>query len=241
MGAGLFCSSACPFILWPAFCCAGSGDIGQLTVFRVLQAVGGSAAFAVATAMIKDVYDSRKPGDNFSLVSSMVLISPMAAPVLGAVLLVLLSWRGVFLVLGGIGLLALAGSIALEETLDKRYTGTLRQAWEGWQWWRKIPGFTSFAHHFFSAERFRHGFYCIIFIYLYRWLRPERAGSTALFRLQCPGNDWRAHALSAALPTLRAPIDHHGLFCLHLCGRRAGILFGSLQPWYLPYAFFRQR
>ena len=53
----------------------------------------------------------------------------MVAPVLGAFLLSFTTWRGVFLILGGIGLLALAGSIALQETIDKLYTGTVRQAW----------------------------------------------------------------------------------------------------------------
>jgi DHA1 family bicyclomycin/chloramphenicol resistance-like MFS transporter len=110
------------------FLCAGSQDIYHLILFRILQAIGGSGAFAVATAMIKDVYDSKNREAILALVQSMVLISPMAAPVLGALLLRFTSWRGVFLILGGIGLLALAGSIALQETIDKRYTGTMRQA-----------------------------------------------------------------------------------------------------------------
>jgi len=110
------------------FLCAGSEDIYHLILFRILQAIGGSGAFAVATAMIKDVYDSKNREAILALVQSMVLISPMAAPVLGALLLRFTSWRGVFLILGGIGLLALAGSIALQETIDKRYTGTMRQA-----------------------------------------------------------------------------------------------------------------
>ena len=111
------------------FLCAGSVDIYHLIFFRVLQAVGGSGAFAVATAMIKDVYDRKNREVILALVQSMVLISPMVAPVLGALLLRVTSWRGVFLILVGIGLLALAGSIALQETIDKRYTGTVRQAW----------------------------------------------------------------------------------------------------------------
>jgi DHA1 family bicyclomycin/chloramphenicol resistance-like MFS transporter len=73
----------------------------------------------------------------------MVLISHMAAPVLGALLLRITSWRGVFLILGCIGLLALAGSIALQETAEKRYTGTAGQAWRRLGKVAKNPGFAS--------------------------------------------------------------------------------------------------
>ncbi len=124
------------------FLCAGSGDIYHLIIFRILQAMGGSGAFAVATAMIKDVYDIKNREAILALVQSMVLISPMTAPVLGAFLLRFTSWRGIFLVLGGIGLLALAGSIALQETIDKRYTGTMLQAWGRLSKVARNPGFT---------------------------------------------------------------------------------------------------
>ena len=40
--------------------CALSGDIWHLIFFRILQAVGGSAASAVASAMVKDVYEGRR-------------------------------------------------------------------------------------------------------------------------------------------------------------------------------------
>ncbi|MFA6373100.1 MAG: MFS transporter, partial [Methanothrix sp.] len=76
------------------FLCAGSVDIYHLILFRVLQALGGSGAFAVATAIIKDVYDSKNREVILAMVQSMVLISPMAAPVLGALLLRITSWRG---------------------------------------------------------------------------------------------------------------------------------------------------
>ncbi len=105
--------------------CAVSGDIYHLIAFRILQAIGGSSAFAVATAMIKDVYDSKRREPILAMVQSMVLISPAVAPVFGAFLLKFMSWRGVFWTLTLIGLLALGGSIALKETIDKRYAGSV--------------------------------------------------------------------------------------------------------------------
>lgn len=126
-----------------SFACVGSWDIYHLIAFRILQAIGGSGAFAVATAMIKDVYDSKSREPILAMVQSMVLISPAVAPVLGALLLKFTSWRGVFLVLAFIGLLALAGSIALQETIDKRNTGSMMQALGRLGTVAKNPGFSS--------------------------------------------------------------------------------------------------
>ncbi len=123
--------------------CAGATDIYLLITFRILQAIGGSGAFAVATAMIKDVYDSRRRESILAMVQSMVLISPAAAPVLGAFLLKFMSWRGVFLALAFIGLLALAGSVALKETIKRRNTGSALLALGGLYKVIKNPHFAS--------------------------------------------------------------------------------------------------
>jgi len=123
--------------------CAVSGDMHHLIAFRVLQAIGGSGAFAVATAMIKDVYDSKSREPILAMVQSMVLISPAVAPVLGALLLKFLSWRGVFWSLAVIGMVSLAGSAALQETIGSRHTGTLLQSLGRLGQVARDPGFSS--------------------------------------------------------------------------------------------------
>ena len=100
--------------------CATAWDVYALIAFRVLQAAGGSTAGTCATAIVKDVYAGRRREAVLALVQSMVLISPAAAPVLGAIMLQLTSWRGVFWVLAGIGVIALAGSLLFEETIPER-------------------------------------------------------------------------------------------------------------------------
>ncbi len=123
--------------------CACAGDIYQLIIFRVFQAIGGSSATAVATALVKDVYAGRKRESILALVQSMVVIAPAAAPVLGAAMLTFTTWRGIFWILTGAGLLALAGGVALQETIDKRYTGTILQTMGRLGAVLKNPGFTS--------------------------------------------------------------------------------------------------
>jgi len=103
--------------------CANAWNAYALILFRILQAVGGSAAGAIATAMVKEAYQGRQRVSVLAIVQSMVLISPALAPVLGAFLLGFTTWRGVFWTLAGIGLFALAGSLLLEETITVRNSG----------------------------------------------------------------------------------------------------------------------
>lgn len=107
--------------------CALSLDIYQLMFFRVLQAVGGSAASAVATAIVKDVYQGKRLESTLALVQSMVIISPVAAPVIGAILLTFTSWRGAFVIQAGLGIIVFIGSIAFQETLKSRSHGSIVQ------------------------------------------------------------------------------------------------------------------
>jgi len=123
--------------------CAMSWDIYMLIAFRVLQAIGGSAASAVATAMIKDVYEGRRRESVLSIVQSMVVISPAVAPVLGAFLLPFTSWRGLFWILALIGTFSFTGCLLLEETLGSRFKGTVIQSMRRLGVVLRNPGFTS--------------------------------------------------------------------------------------------------
>jgi DHA1 family bicyclomycin/chloramphenicol resistance-like MFS transporter len=105
--------------------CAFMWNVNGLVVCRIFQALGGSAAGVVATAIVKDVYSGRQRGPVLAIVQSMVLISPAVAPILGAFLLKVTSWRGIFWALSGVGLLALLGSLLFQETIPQRSGGML--------------------------------------------------------------------------------------------------------------------
>ena len=108
--------------------CANAWNVSALILFRILQALGGSASGAVATAIVKEVYQGRKREAVLAMVQSMVLISPALAPVLGAFLLGFTSWRGIFWSLALIGVLALLGSLLFEETITERVSGTVQHS-----------------------------------------------------------------------------------------------------------------
>lgn len=98
--------------------CMFSTNIFELIIFRVIQSIGCGAATAVATAIVKDSYSGRKRMTTIALVQSMGMLSPVVSPMIGAIILSVLSWRGVFFVLTFIGILSLIGCIAMQETIE---------------------------------------------------------------------------------------------------------------------------
>jgi drug resistance transporter, Bcr/CflA subfamily len=107
--------------------CSLSLTAYYLIGFRALQAFGAGAASSVATALVKDIYSGRKRESVLAVVQSMVVISPTVAPVIGSFLLKVTSWQGVFVAQALIGMAALAGSLALEETIFEKNSASMIQ------------------------------------------------------------------------------------------------------------------
>src|SRR5512136_2177924 len=91
--------------------CSIATSVTALIVFRALQAAGGSAAGAVASAIVKDTFSGRQRESVLAIVQSLTMLSPAVAPMFGAILLSVTAWRGVFWTLTGIGVLALLGGL----------------------------------------------------------------------------------------------------------------------------------
>lgn len=74
---------------------------------RVLQALGASAALVATFATVRDVYaDSREGSVIYGLFSAMLAFVPALGPIIGAIIAVGFGWRGIFVVLGILGLFA---------------------------------------------------------------------------------------------------------------------------------------
>ncbi len=123
--------------------CALSTNVAALVLSRVLQAFGGGAAEAVATSMVKDMYDGRKRETVLAVVMAMVVVAPVVAPILGALILQFMSWRAIFWLLTGFACLALGLSMFLTETLEKRYTGSVLHSLGRLGVVLKNPGFST--------------------------------------------------------------------------------------------------
>jgi DHA1 family bicyclomycin/chloramphenicol resistance-like MFS transporter len=100
--------------------CAVSGSVALLIVARALQGGGGAATTAIAMAVIKDIYKKDSRESVIAVVQAMVVICPTLAPVIGAFLMNITSWRGIFVLQGIFALIVLAGGIALRETIPER-------------------------------------------------------------------------------------------------------------------------
>jgi DHA1 family bicyclomycin/chloramphenicol resistance-like MFS transporter len=103
--------------------CAISTGIFQLILFRIFQAVGCGAVISVSMATVKDVYSGRKRESILAATQSISMLAPVFAPVIGAFLLGILSWRGVFWALAAVGFIAMIGSVFFEETIGLKNTG----------------------------------------------------------------------------------------------------------------------
>jgi DHA1 family bicyclomycin/chloramphenicol resistance-like MFS transporter len=112
-------AGACIYAI-ASFGCAASQDVYQLIIFRAFQAIGGGAASAVSTAIVKDVYQGRRREVVLAVIQSLFVIAPTVAPMLGAGLLMFTSWRGVFVAQAVVGVAVLAGSLAFVETIEQR-------------------------------------------------------------------------------------------------------------------------
>jgi DHA1 family bicyclomycin/chloramphenicol resistance-like MFS transporter len=118
--------------LWTitAAACALAPDVEILVLLRLLQGLGGAAGLVIARAVIRDRYDGRALTRAYGVQALMSNIAPAIAPVAGGALLHVMSWRGLFLVLTGVGCVLLSGTwLGLPESLavDQRRPGGARQ------------------------------------------------------------------------------------------------------------------
>jgi DHA1 family bicyclomycin/chloramphenicol resistance-like MFS transporter len=95
--------------------------LGLYCAARFLQALGGSGAIVLARAIVRDLYSGARAGRELSLMSAVMAIAPVVAPVIGGVVQTGFGWRATFVVLVAIGIAAfLTVWRLLPETLRER-------------------------------------------------------------------------------------------------------------------------
>ncbi|TFF06942.1 Bcr/CflA family efflux MFS transporter [Pseudomonas sp. BCA14] len=83
--------------------CALSDNLGVLIIARLFQALGGCCTTVIGRVIVRDYFDREEQARLLGLISMAMAVSPMAAPVLGSLMLPLIDWRGLFVLLGLIG------------------------------------------------------------------------------------------------------------------------------------------
>ena len=83
--------------------CAQADSLGVLVIARLFQALGGCCTTVIGRVIVRDYFDRHEQARLLGLISMAMAISPMAAPVLGSLMLPLINWRGLFVLLAVIG------------------------------------------------------------------------------------------------------------------------------------------
>lgn len=105
--------------------CFLSDSIHILIWSRIFQAAGAGAGMAISSAIVKDFFPPHKMEKAFALISALIGIVPIVAPVIGAQLLRWMSWRGAFVALSLIGLVIFIFVLFYKETNFHRSTGSI--------------------------------------------------------------------------------------------------------------------
>jgi DHA1 family bicyclomycin/chloramphenicol resistance-like MFS transporter len=97
--------------------CALAPSAEALIVWRGAQGLGGAAGLVLARAVVQDIATGHAAVRLYSQLAVISGLAPVIAPVLGAGIFVASGWRGVFVLLAGLGaLLVILTLVALRET-----------------------------------------------------------------------------------------------------------------------------
>ncbi len=88
--------------------CALSPTIDWLIAMRVIMALGGCVGMVVSRAVVRDVFPVSETAKIFSTLMLIVGVAPILAPTVGSWILTVSTWRSIFYVLAGFGLLLIA-------------------------------------------------------------------------------------------------------------------------------------
>lgn len=99
---------------------AAAPNVELLGVARAFQGIGAAAGGVVAMAMVRDLFGGRPLVRMLSRLALVNGLAPVLAPVIGSWLLLVMPWRGIFVVLACYGLFVIVCvSLWIVETLPK--------------------------------------------------------------------------------------------------------------------------
>ncbi|WP_046730406.1 multidrug effflux MFS transporter [Streptomyces humi] len=123
----LLAAGAAGFVLF-SLACAAAPNVAVLTGARFLQGVAGAAGMVLARAVLTDRFHGPELPRYFAVLSQVIGVAPVVAPVLGGAVLSVSTWRAVFVVLSVFGALLLFAVVrAVPESLppERRHRGGL--------------------------------------------------------------------------------------------------------------------
>jgi DHA1 family bicyclomycin/chloramphenicol resistance-like MFS transporter len=116
-----------------AVLCAFAGSFPLLIAGRFAMGASAAVTRVLVVAMVRDLFEAEAMARVMSLVFMVFMLVPVLAPNIGQAILLVASWRAIFLVLAGYALAMLIwSSLRLPETLHPEYRRSLA--------WREMAG-----------------------------------------------------------------------------------------------------
>lgn len=79
--------------------------VSLLIAARIIQSAGAAAGMVLARAIVRDLYDREQAASVIAYLTMAMVVAPMLAPTIGALLIDSLSWRAIFVVMATVGAL----------------------------------------------------------------------------------------------------------------------------------------
>jgi len=115
------------FFIVSTVACIYTQSIEVFIIFRLIQGFAGSGGVVISKSVAADLYKDRELTRFFSLLMVVNGLGPIAAPVLGGILINFTTWQGIFWALFFLGVILLVLNLNLKESLsaEKRVGGNL--------------------------------------------------------------------------------------------------------------------
>jgi DHA1 family bicyclomycin/chloramphenicol resistance-like MFS transporter len=131
-----------------ALACALTPSVEVLIGVRFIQGFAGASGIVIANAIVTDYVRGRQAARLLSRLAVISGLAPIVAPLIGAQLLRVTSWRGLFVTLTGIGVVLVASVVlGLRESLprEKRSASGLAPTLRTMATLSRDPGFMGYA------------------------------------------------------------------------------------------------
>ncbi len=103
--------------------------IGLLIIARIIQSAGAAAGMVLARAIVRDLYNREQAASVLAYLTMAMVVAPMLAPTLGALLIDYFDWRAIFVVM------AIAGALLswqIWSHLEETHIGqNMENLWSG--------------------------------------------------------------------------------------------------------------
>ena len=99
-------------------------SIGGLILARALQALGASTGLVIGRAIIRDLYNRERAASMIGWVTTVMVVAPMVAPLIGGLLDTALGWESIFVFVAIASFVVLSWAfMTLPETRPDHITG----------------------------------------------------------------------------------------------------------------------